>query len=204
MNVRLKHDMSFTAGVYYNGEMRMNNYNLRLWMITNTYDASSHNISFDRVKYFIYTEMDSTIFINGDDEEQCQQLVDAGLNITTLPGEPVDQLVGLMLYYKLNAIAETRMTIVETELSSVMGENMAYLHSENEMTEDVVRPDWWTSTDLVHCDTNLIDPDKVVILHQSSIWRDLNLAWPDVEVESIEETGNTVVFADFKSSDDTK
>ena len=50
MNVRLKHDMSFTAGVYYNGEMRMNNYNLRLWMITNTYDASSHNISFDRVK----------------------------------------------------------------------------------------------------------------------------------------------------------
>ena len=59
MNVRLKHDMSFTAGVYYNGEMRMNNYNLRLWMITNTYDASSHNISFDRVKYFIYTEMDS-------------------------------------------------------------------------------------------------------------------------------------------------
>ena len=32
----------------------------------------------------------------------------------------------------------------------------------------------------------------------------LNLAWPDVEVESIEETGNTVVFADFKSSDDTK
>ena len=204
MNVRLKHDMSFTAGVYYNGEMRMNNYNLRLWMITNTYDASSHNISFDRVKYFIYTEMDSTIFINGDDEEQCQQLVDAGLNITTLPGEPVDQLVGLMLYYKLNAIAETRMTIVETELSSVMGENMAYLHSENEMTENVVRPDWWTSTDLVHCDTNLIDPDKVVILHQSSIWRDLNLAWPDVEVESIEETGNTVVFADFKSSDDTK
>ena len=120
MNVRLKHDMHFTAGVYYNGEMRMNNYNLRLWMITNTYDASSHNISFDRVKYFIYTEMDSTIFINGDDEEQCQQLVDAGLNITTLPGEPVDQLVGLMLYYKLNAIAETRMTIVETELSSVM------------------------------------------------------------------------------------
>ena len=204
MNVRLKHDMSFTAGVYYNGEMRMNNYNLRLWMITNTYDASSHNISFDRVKYFIYTEMDSTIFINGDDEEQCQQLVDAGLNITTLPGEPVDQLVGLMLYYKLNAIAETRMTIVETELSSIMGENMAYLHSENEMTENVVRPDWWTSADLVHCDTDLIDPDKVVILHQSSIWRDLNLAWPDVEVESIEETGNTVVFADFKSSDDTK
>jgi hypothetical protein len=203
MNVRLKHDMHFTAGVYYNGELRMNNYSLRLWMITNTYDASSHNISFDRIKYFIYSEMDSTIFINGNDEEQCQLLVDAGLGITTLPGEPVDQLVGLMLYYKLNAITETRMTIVETELGSIMGDSMSYLHSENETTEDVVRPDWWASTDLVHCDTNLIDPDKVVMLHQSSVWRDLDLAWPDVD-DGENATGNTVVFADFKSSDDTK
>ena len=204
MNVRLKHDMIFTAGVYYNGDMRMNNYNLRLWMITNTTEPTSHNIAFERIKYFIYSEIDSTIFINEADQGQSDLFTDAGLKITTLPGEPVDQLVGLMLYYKLNGILENRMTIVETELSSVMGENMAYLHSENEMTENVVRPDWWTSADLVHCDTDLIDPDKVVILHQSSIWRDLNLAWPDVEVESIEETGNTVVFADFKSSDDTK
>lgn len=204
MNVRLKHDMTFTAGVYYNGELRMNNYNLRLWMITNTIEPASHNISFERIKYFIYSEMDSTIFINGNDEEQCQQLAAAGLNITTMPGEPVDQLVGLMLYYKLNAIIETRMTIVETELSSIMGENMSYLHSENEMTENVVRPDWWTSADLVHCDIKLMDSDKVVTLHQSSVWRDLELSWPNYDSENIEETGNTVVFADFKSSDDTK
>jgi hypothetical protein len=49
----------------------------------------------------------------------------------------------------------------------------------------------------------LIDPDKVVVLHQSSIWRDLGLAWPDVD-DGEKPTGNTVVFADFKSSDDTK
>jgi hypothetical protein len=202
MNVRLKHDMHFIAGVYYNGELRMNNYSLRLWMITNTHEASSHNISFDRIKYFIYSEIDSTIFINSTDYEQCQQFVNTGLKITTLPGDPVDQLVGLMLYYKLNAIIENRMTIVETELASTMGENMAYLHSENEITDEVVGPDWWTTADLVHCDINLIDPDKVVILHQSSVWRDLDLAWPNND--SAEESGNTVVFADFKSSDDTK
>lgn len=202
MNVRLKHDIVFTAGIYYNDVLRMNNYSLRLWMITNTYDASSHNIAFDRIKHFVYSEIDSTIFINSDNQLQCQQLVDAGLKITTMPGDPVDQLVGLMLYYKLNAITESRMTIVETELSSLLGESMSYLHSENETTEDIDRPDWWSSADLVHCDSNLIDPDKVVILHQSSIWRDLDLAWPNVE--GAEETGNTVVFADFKGSDDTK
>jgi len=202
MNVRLKYDIVFTAGIYYNDALRMNNYSLRLWMITNTHDAVSHNIAFDRIKHFIYSEIDSTIFINSNDQLSCQTFVDAGLKITTLPGEPVDQLVGLMLYYKLNAITESRMTIVETELASVLGDNMAYLHSENETTDDIAQPDWWMSADLVHCDTNLIDPDKVVILHQSSIWRDLDLAWPNVD--SVEETGNTVVFADFKGSDDTK
>jgi hypothetical protein len=65
MNVRLKHDIHFTAGVYYNGELRMNNYSLRLWMITNTHEPSSHNISFERIKFFIYSIMESTIFING-------------------------------------------------------------------------------------------------------------------------------------------
>jgi hypothetical protein len=147
--------------------------------------------------------MESTIFINGADREQCQQLVDAGLNITTLPGEPVDQLVGLMLYYKLNAITETRMAIVETELSSTLGENMAYLHSENEITDDVDSPDWWRSADLVHCDSELLDLDKVVVIHQTSIWRDLDLAWPEVD-GIVSESGNTVVFADFKRSDDTE
>ena len=91
MNVRLKHDIVFTAGIYYNDVLRMNNYSLRLWMITNTYDASSHNIAFDRIKHFVYSEIDSTIFINSDDQLQCQQLVDAGLKITTMPGDPVDQ-----------------------------------------------------------------------------------------------------------------
>ena len=201
MNVRLKNDLVFQAGVYYNGELRMNNYNLRLWMITNTHEPSSHNIAFDRIKYFVYSTLDSTIFINGDDEEQCQQLVNAGLKITTMPGEPVDQLIGIMLYYKLTAITEGRMNIVETELSSIMGDNMTYLHSESENPEDVICPAWWASPDLIHYNTDLVDSDKVVTMHQVSIWRDLDLAWPD---EDVIESGNTVVFADFKRSDDTE
>ena len=42
-----------------------------------------------------------------------------------------------------------------------------------------------------------------------SVWRDLGLAWPDIEdnsdVEDLDDaTGNTVVFADFKKLDDNK
>ena len=202
MNVRLRHDMHFAAGVYYGNEMRMNHYSVRLWMTTNSHEPTDHNIAFERIKHFVYNELDSTIFINLEHTEQCQRYVDAGLKVTTMPGEPVDQLIGLMLYYKLNAIVEQRMIIDETELSSVMGENMTYLHSENENTDLVTRPDWWQSADLIHCDSTLINSEKVLTIHQLSAWRELELAWN--VVENISDTGNTVVFADFKKSDDTK
>ena len=128
MNVRLKYDINFTAGIYYNDSLRMNNYSMRLWLLTNTTEAENHNIAFDRLKYFIYSEIDSTIFINQENIKQCQLFATSGLKITSLPGETVDQLIGIMLYYKLNAILEDRLLVVENEISSTLGENMTYLH----------------------------------------------------------------------------
>lgn len=195
MNVRLQYAMQFSAGVYYGEMYRVNNYNLTLWMMTNSHDPEDHEISFERIKHFVYSKMDSTVFINDNNTEQCQRLIAAGLDVTTLPGDPVDQLIGIMLYYKLNAIAEGRMLVVETELSSQMGGNMVYLHSDDENTNLSHYPDWWTTADLVHCDLDLIDQDKVVAMHQAAAWRDLNLNWPDTIASTVND--NTVVFADF-------
>lgn len=200
MNVRLKYDMPFSAGVYYNNALRMNNYSLRLWMTTNTEKSSDHSISFERIKYFMYSQIDSTIFINDALTEQCNLLLNAGLNITTVPGDPVDQLIGIMLYYKLNAVMENRMTVVETELGSAFGDNMIYLHSEHENTLGFVQPDWWTTADLIHNNFELIDSDNVVAMSQSTAWRDLDLAWDDEPVDN--SNGNVVVFANFKTTDE--
>jgi hypothetical protein len=202
MNVRLKYDMPFTAGVYYNDNLRMNNYSLRLWMTTNTENSSDHAISFERIKYFIYSQIDSTIFINSNLEDQCDRFLQAGLNITTIPGDPVDQLIGIMLYYKLNAIMEDRMIVVETELSSTYGENMTYLHSEHENTTGFVQPAWWTTADLTHSDFVKADVDNVVAISQSTVWRDLDLAWPEEPTSN--NTGNVVVFANFKQNNETE
>lgn len=199
MNVRLKYDMSFSAGVYYDNSLRMNNYNLRLWMTTNTENPTDHNISFERIKYFIYNHIDSTIFINSELSDQCDLFLAVGLNVTTIPGDPVDQLIGIMLYYKLNAIMENRMVIVETELGSAFGENMVYLHSEHENTLGFDYPVWWTTADLTHCDFEPAGVDNVVAIAQPTAWRELDLAWSD---EPNDDTaGNVVVFANFKNND---
>ena len=202
MNVRLKYDIMFTAGVYYNNQVRMNNYSLRLWMTTNSENSVDQTISFERIKYFIYTQIDSTIFINNELEDQCYLFTEAGLDITTIPGDPVDQLIGIMLYYKLNAITEDRMLVMETELSSTCGENMTYLHGEFENTSGYVQPAWWTTPDLTHSDFVPVDSENVMAIPQSTAWRELELAWPDEP--AVDAPGNVVVFANFKQTDETE
>jgi hypothetical protein len=202
MNVRLKYDLHFNAGVYYNGNTILNNYSLRLWMITNTELAEDQNTAFERMKYFVYNHVDNTMFIDRDEQEQCARFLQAGLSITTMPGDPVDQLIGIMLYHKLNAIMEQRMTVVETELSSSQGQAMTYLHSEGENTLGVEPPTWWISADLSHSDFALPESEKVVSMQTTTAWRDLDLAWSDLPAPS--DHGNIVVFADFKPNNETK
>jgi len=196
MNVRLKYDMNFNAGIYYNDQLHMNNYSVRLWMTTNCKDPADQNTAFKRLEYFVYSELDSTIFINQNLTQQCQDFVDIGLNITTMPDEPVDQLVGIMLYHKLNAVTENHIVVNEIEIASTHGENITYIHGQNEMSLGIDQPEWWTSVDLSHCDFDSATSDKVVELTQSSVWRDLEMTWADSTLES--NLDNTVVFADFK------
>jgi hypothetical protein len=201
MNVRLQYTIPFTAGVYYDNRLCMNNYTLTLYMMTNSTDPDEHDTSFERIKYFVNAKIDSTIFINSEQVEQCKKYLSAGIDITTMPGEPVDQLVGIMLYHKLNAITEDRMIILETEISSQFGGNMIYIHGDSENIDTVVFPPWWETADLTHCDIDLVNVDKVVSVHLNNAWRDLDLSWPDVE--GIVPEDNTVVFADF-GKDETK
>ena len=202
MNVRLKYDLHFNAGVYYNSNTILNNYSLRLWMITNTELAADQNTAFERMKYFVYNHVDNTMFIDRAEQEQCAKFLQAGLSITTMPGDPVDQLIGIMLYHKLNAIMEQRMTIVETELSSSQGQAITYLHSEGENTLGVEAPAWWLSADLAHGDFTLPESEKVVSMQTTMAWRDLDLAWSELPPSM--DHGNIVVFADFKPNNETK
>jgi len=202
MNARISTDLHFTAGVYYNGIMQMNSYILKLWMMTRTTDPESHNIAFERIKHFVYNCLDSSVLINQDHQEQCEKFAQAGIRVTTMPVDPVDQLVGIMLYYKLNAFMEGRISVAETEISSSLGDAMVYLHNEIENPEIENQPKWWTSADLNQCDDMLVDADKVVEMPDAGSWRDLDLAWP--VSDDAAEFGNTIVFADFNKTNATE
>lgn len=198
MNVRLSHTLNFSAGVWVDHRLCMNLYTLNLDMITN---GPEYEVAFERIKYFVYNTIEHSVFINSDDKEQCARLVGAGISVTTLPGPPVDQLVGIMMFHKLNAITEQQIIIDQTEISSMLGEQVRFLHCEDENINLSPLPKWWMTSDLSHRDWDLVDSAKVVTL-RSVDWNELNLGWANTRQEK--KQGNTVVFPEFENSDAKK
>ena len=100
---------------------------------------------------------------------------------------------------------ENRMIVLETEISSAAGEYMTYLHSEDENVVGFVQPEWWTTPDLIHNDIVPVESEKIVSMPSGTSWRDLEMSWDLATDEPVaNETGNIVVFADFKQPNETK
>lgn len=203
MNVRLRYSTVFTAGIFYADQMRMNNYQVKLHLVTNSEEGDDHNIALDRIKYFLHNQLNSTVFINSAESDQCRAFASAGIKITTLPEEPLDQVIGIMLYCKLNAVLEDRMIIDEIEICSELGENIVYLHNAQDAQGPFANTGWWNEPDSSHCDLTLFDNEKTVPLHHvGASWRDVGLNWDESVIIDI-NNDNKVVFADF-AKDETK
>jgi hypothetical protein len=194
MNVRLQYDLEFLAGVYYEDQLQMNRYTVSLNLLTKTRDSASTNIALDRVKAFVHGALENTVFINQNNMERAEFMQMIGINITTLPEEPVDQIIGMMLYYKLNAIMEDRMTVTGLDIASSLGDNVWYQHDEDDMSGPFAEDGWWHRASMQH-ESIEHDPEPGNVVKVTSTgWYELNLEWPETTAPV---SANTVVFANF-------
>jgi len=194
MNVRLQYDLDFLAGVYYEDRLQMNRYTVSLNLLTKTKDSASTNIALDRAKAFVHEALESTVFINQANVERAEFMQMMGIRVTTLPQEPVDQIVGMMLYYKLNAIMEDRMTVTGLDIASSLGDNVWYQHDEDDLSGPFAEDGWWYRASMQH-ESIERDPEQGNIVKvMSTGWYELDLEWPEnITLAS----DNTVVFANF-------
>lgn len=198
MNVRLKKEFAFSTGLVFDGNYAINQYMMTLRMVTNTSDHREQNVAYERVKYWIHNVLDHSVFIQ-QDSELLPAFLATGQRVITVTEAPVDQIIGIMLYSKLNAIVEERLIITDIELQSVLGDGMIYLHNEHESVGPFANDGWWQDPRPVYNDVaQRARGNKVVTLGRSQEWKDLDLDWEENDEES-----NTVVFADFKR-DETK
>ena len=194
MSIRLQYDLEFPAGIYYDNRLQLNTYQVTMQLCTHLDDNHQMNIALERLKCFVYTELAHTVFIDRTDESRAEMLAVFGGNGTTLPADPVDQVVGLMLYCKLNAIMEGRMTVDSLNIASQLGDQVWYLHDAEDNLGMFAVDGWWHSPSAQH-HTLTLDayPDNVIQVAPSA-WIEHGLLWPEAATES---SGNTVVFGNF-------
>jgi hypothetical protein len=196
MNVRLQYDMTWRAGIWFQHTLQMNNYQIELIMTTNTSDANDQIVCMDRINHFIYDELGSTVFIDENDTEQIQLLAAAGVKLTTLPETPIDQVIGWVVFLKLNAILEDRMIISDIKIQSDLGDNIKYMHSIGESLGPVESTGWWTDPSPKHSSVKPgSNKKRIVKLNNGVSWKKLDMNWSN-ELDT-KHTANTVVFAQF-------
>ena len=157
MNVRLQCDLEFLAGIYYEDQLQINRYSICINLLTKTVDTANTNIAMDRVKTFVYGELENTVFINAANPERSELFRMMGVNITMVPEAPVDQIIGMMLYYKLNAIMEGRMVITQLDISSHLGDGVWYQHDDEDPVGPFAAEGWWHDNSLKH--NTLVDTE---------------------------------------------
>jgi len=200
MNVRLQINLEFPAGLYIGDQLRLNYYSVSIQLCTVTADPEQTNTAMERLKMFVYAELADTVFINQEDLERAQMLELLGMNITTLPEEPIDQIIGIALYCKLNAILEEKMIVTNVTIQSLLGDNVRYLHSSQESLGPCADPGWWTDSGPVHSNFKPATGGKrVVKINRTPTWRDMDLGWSGTEPPKNET--NTVVFSKFPTDE---
>ena len=197
MNVRLQYDMDFLAGIYYEDQLQMNRYTVSVSLLTKSKDSDSTNIALDRTKAFVHGALESSVFINQSNTEKAEQMQALGINVTTLPEEPVDQIIGMMLYYKLNAVMEDRMDVTAIDIASTLGDSVWYQHDEEDPAGPFAVDGWWHRASMQHETVEPTSaPDNVVKVVSTGGY-EMGLDWP----EATPVGANTVVFVNFPKNE---
>ena len=152
----------------------------------------------ERLKAFVYSELCDTVFVAPADNDTVEMLAMMGMNVTTLPDEPVDQIVGIMLYCKLNAIMEEQMLVTKLDIQSYLGDSVWYQHDEDDAIGPFGEDGWWHKPTCQHADIEIESTADKVVHVASSGWTEYRLNWPE---DQTGPTGNTVVFGNFPKNE---
>ena len=185
--------MHWRAGIWFDDRLQMNDYDIKLSLLTATTNQNDHVICIARLKHLIYIELDSTVFINQDNVRAMEALSAAGVKITTLPEDPIDQIIGLMLFSKINAIMEDRMILKEIDINSDLGDTIHYLHNDIECSSADFGTGWWDEPSPCHSNFKPKNNKKVVKLTRNLSWQDLDLGW-DGETTNDNQANSVVKF----------
>lgn len=197
MTARIHKSFELLAGLHFTGQYYVNQYLIDATFTVDTDSISEQNTAMERIKFFLYECLQHSVFVNQLDVDAIEKYNKAGMMISTLPEDPYDQIIGIMLMTKLNSIAEGRLNIVDLSIESSMSDGVSCIVSEDDSLGPFYEKGWWNeSSQKIN---NLSNKNKKVVKlsKPKTEWQDVYLGWE----EKANITPAEIVFASFDKTD---
>lgn len=203
MTARIYRSFEFQAGVYFSGDFYMNSYSLDLTFNVETDSIQEQNTALERIKYYLSDCIEHSVMVNETETDVIDKYLNADLRVCTLPEDPYDQIVGIMLMVKLNAITEGRLVVIDMSIESRMSDGVSCLYSIDEHTGPFTERGWWSDNSMKITNYAPKNKNKKVVRLSShkADWDDVYLGWEQKETISA-TTKAEIVFASFDHKTD--
>jgi hypothetical protein len=139
----------------------------------------------ERISFFLNEHLENCIFVKDTEKKIIDQYTACGFKVCTLPEDPYEQILSIMLLIKLNAITESRFTVTDISLTSKLSSGAIYLYDMDEPAGPFTVPGWWSSSNASISDSKPNKKDKIVQLFKTSAdWAEVGLTWKEKGAKS--------------------
>ena len=177
MTARIEKDFTFDTAVHMGDTFFINSYWLTLRLLVNTDSQHEQHIAMERINYFLLECVENGVFVSSKDDKAIEKYTKADIKVLTLPEDPFDQIIGIVLMAKLNAILEDKLYITDITFFSKLSAGIKF-HSPVEETEEFEGKHWWNDPSLSTKESKSSrKKDKIVKLFDSDDWAETGLVW---------------------------
>lgn len=189
MATKIEREFAFQAAVHFEGNFLMTVYELSLGMEVDTASIKEQNIAMDRIHYFLHECLGNSIFVQDSEKKVIEKYMQADIKVCTLPDEPYDQIVTILLLLKLNAITEGKLHITDISLMSGLSDDVKFVYDvETVANHPFGNKGWWCDSSTSISDIiKSTKKDKIVrLIKQHSDWAAVGLDWEQKEYTTTE------------------
>lgn len=177
MSTKIIKDFNFQSAIHFEDRFIINFYEMAARMTVETDDVEEQHVAIERMMYFMESQIENCIFVHDKQTEAAERYTKAGLRVCLLPEEPYDQIVGLCLMNKCNAIMEGRIILEEIDLGSKLSNLIKFTIDHEVAAAEYPGKHWWNDK---NCNTNSKKKNqKIVSLFDDNSWKELELTWKE-------------------------
>ena len=177
INAEIEKDFTFLTSIHFEDKFFVNLYEMKAYMQILTENAIEQNIAIERLNYFLGEYIDSAVLVKESEEDAINKYRAAGLKICTTPEEPFDQIVGMILINKCNAIMEGRIVMSDITFGSKLS-NLIKFNIDHETAAAEFAGKYWYNKPTLSLH-NKTKKDKIVNLFEQNDWKDVGLTWKE-------------------------